>query len=192
MTEKSVGADPLRQLAAAVTNQSTLIDGDIDSVTGQVMPPIERWNPPFCGDIDLEIRADGSWWHEGSAIKRRELVRLFASIMYRDEEGSYYLVTPVEKVRIRVALHPLMVVDAEPVLGSSPETLMLTLNTGGHIPLDARHPLATEPRAADAAYVQLSRGLTALFSRPAWYRLVDRIDDSGAIHSAGERFLLSS
>lgn len=189
-TKTSLGPDPLRQLAAAVGDKLAMADNGVDSVTGQAMPPIERWNPPYCGEIDMEIRADGSWWHEGTAIKRPELVRLFASILLRAEDGCYYLVTPVEKVRIRVALHPLVIVDAEPVAGSNPEALMLALNTGGHIPLDASHPLATEPRAADAAYVSLSRGLTALFSRPAWYRLVERIDEQGAIYSAGERFLL--
>lgn len=188
--KKSPQTDSLRQLAAAVGVQGATSGGEIDSVTGRAMPPIERWDPPFCGDIDMEIRHDGSWWHEGAPIKRLELVQLFASILMRAEDGDYYLVTPAEKVRIRVALHPLLVVDAEPVQGSSPEALMLTLNTGGQIPLDARHKLATEPRAADAAYISLSRGLTALFSRPAWYRLVERIDDSGAIHSAGERFPL--
>lgn len=188
--KNATGSDSLRQLAAAVGVPADATTVQIDSVTGRGMPPIERWNPPFCGDIDMEIRGDGSWWHEGSVIKRQELVQLFASILMRAEDGHYYLVTPVEKVRIRVALHPLLVVDAEPVLGSSPETLMLTLNTGGQIPLDGCRPLATEPRAADAAYISLSRGLTALFSRPAWYRLVERVDESGAIHSAGERFSL--
>lgn len=188
--KNATGSASLSQLAAAVGVQTDTTTLQIDSVTGRGMPPIERWDPPFCGDIDMEIRGDGSWWHEGSVIKRQELVQLFASILMRAEDGHYYLVTPVEKVRIRVALHPLLVVDAEPVLGSCPEALMLTLNTGGQIPLDGRHQLATEPRAADAAYIGLSRGLTALFSRPAWYRLVERIDESGAIHSAGERFPL--
>jgi len=189
-SKKSVGSDPLQQLAAAVGDQTIMPGLALDSVTGRPMPPVEHWDPPFCGDLDMEIRADGTWWHEGTLIRRRELVQLFASILFRDDDGFYYLVTPAEKVRIRVALHPLLVVDAEPVLGSNPEALMLTLNTGGQIPLDGRHALATEPRAADAAYVRLSRGRTALFSRPAWYRLVERVDEFGVIHSAGERFPL--
>jgi len=180
---------PLEQLAAAVIGGSEA--SDIDSVTGSAMPPIELWNPDFCGDLDMEIRADGSWWHEGAPIKRLELVKLFASILRRETDGFYYLITPVEKVRIRVLLHPLLVIDAEPLPGTLPETLVLTLNTGGQILLDGNHLLATEPRAADAAYVNLSRGLTALFSRPAWYRLVDRLDDQGALHSAGLRFPLA-
>ncbi len=180
---------PLEQLAAAVIGGSEA--SDIDSVTGSAMPPIELWNPDFCGDLDMEIRADGSWWHEGAPIKRLELVKLFASILRRETDGFYYLITPVEKVRIRVLLHPLLVIDAEPVRGITPETLALTLNTGGQILLDGEHVLATEPRAADAAYVSLSRGLTALFSRPAWYRLADRLDEQGTLHSAGLQFPLA-
>ena len=186
---EQIKADPLQQLAAAVRDRRSQSDA-LDSVTGNPMPPIERWSPAFCGDLDMEIRADGTWWHEGTAIKRPELVKLFASILRRESDGHYYLITPVEKVRIRVALHPLIIIDAEPLQGSNPEILILTLNTGGQIPLDANHSLAVEPAAGGAAFVSLDRGLTALFSRPAWYRLVDRLDDNGILHSGEQSFPL--
>jgi hypothetical protein len=186
---EQIKADPLQQLAAAVRDRRSQSDA-LDSVTGNPMPPIERWSPAFCGDLDMEIRADGTWWHEGTAIKRPELVKLFASILRRESDGHYYLITPVEKVRIRVALHPLIVIDAEPLQGSNPEILILTLNTGGQIPLDANHSLAVEPAAGGAAFLSLDRGLTALFSRPAWYRLVDRLDDNGILHSGEQSFPL--
>jgi len=181
--------DLLGALAASIET-SPAEAGAAESVTGAPMPPIEVWHPAHCGDIDIEIRADGSWWHEGAPIRRQPLIRLFASILCRDADGDYYLITPVEKARIRVALHPLTVIDAEPEVHDGQSTLMLTLNTGGRIPLDRDHPLALEPRAANAAYVSLTRGLTALFSRAAWYRLVESADDSGAIVSAGHRFPL--
>ena len=186
---EQIKIDPLQQLAAAVKDRRSQSDA-LDSVTGNPMPPIERWSPAFCGDLDMEIRADGTWWHEGTAIKRPELVKLFASILRRESDGHYYLITPVEKVRIRVALHPLIVIDAEPLQGSNPEILILTLNTGGQIPLDANHSLAVEPAAGGAAFLSLDRGLTALFSRPAWYRLVDRLDDNGILHSGEQSFPL--
>ena len=186
---EQIKADPLQQLAAAVRDRRSQSDA-LDSVTGNPMPPIERWSPAFCGDLDMEIRADGTWWHEGAAIKRPELVKLFASILRRESDGHYYLITPVEKVRIRVALHPLIVIDAEPLQGSNPEILILTLNTGGQIPLDANHSLAVEPAAGGAAFLSLDRGLTALFSRPAWYRLVDRLDDNGILYSGEQSFSL--
>jgi hypothetical protein len=138
----------------------------------------------------MEIREDGSWWHEGSPIRRNELVQLFASILRLEEDGQYYLVTPVEKVVVKVAFHPLRVIDAEPLAGHLPDVLILTLNTGGQIPLDTRHTLTPEPRAANAAYITLDNGLTALFTRAAWYRLVNQADDSGAIVSDGRRLSL--
>ena len=187
--------DALRQLAAAVSGVVTASDvrsplAQPDWVTDRRPPPIERWHPEHCGDIGMEIREDGSWWHDGSPIRRSELVQLFASILRLEEDGNYYLVTPVEKVVVEVALHPLRVIDAEPLAGHSPDVLILTLNTGGQVPLDKRHTLTPEPRAADAAYITLDNGLTALFTRAAWYRLVNQADDSGGIYSDGRRLSL--
>ena len=192
--DTSATGDPLKSLveaAGGIAGSSASDAGEpLPTVTGRPAPPIENWHPAYCGEMDMEIRADGSWWHEGTAIRRHEFVRLFASILKRESDGEYYLVTPAEKVRIRVQLHPLMVVDAEYSEGPSGPTLMLSLNTGGCIPLDAEHPLALEPAAGNAAYVTLGNGLTALFSRAAWYRLVELADDAGIIHSAGQAIAL--
>ena len=74
-------------------------------------PPLHLWHPPLSGDIAIRIAADGSWYHEGTLIQRESLVRVFASILRREEDGEYYLVTPGEKWRIEVELHPLIVTD---------------------------------------------------------------------------------
>jgi uncharacterized protein len=187
--------DTLGQLAAAVSGAVAASDvrsplAAPDWVTERQPPPVERWHPEHCGDIGMEIREDGSWWHDGSPIRRSELVQLFASILRLEEDQQYYLVTPVEKVIVSVALHPLRIIDAEPLAGHSPEVLILTLNTGGQIPLDRRHTLTPEPRAADAAYVTLDNGLTALFTRAAWYRLVNQADEKGSIMSDGRSLSL--
>ena len=187
--------DALGQLAAAVSGAVAASDvrsplAAPDWVTERQPPPVERWHPEHCGDIGMEIREDGSWWHDGSPIRRSELVQLFASILRLEEDQQYYLVTPVEKVIVSVALHPLRIIDAEPLAGHSPEVLILTLNTGGQIPLDQRHTLTPEPRAADAAYVTLDNGLTALFTRAAWYRLVNQADEKGSIMSDGRSLSL--
>jgi len=187
--------DALGQLAAAVSGAVAASDvrsplAAPDWVTERQPPPVERWHPEHCGDIGMEIREDGSWWHDGSPIRRSELVQLFASILRLEEDQQYYLVTPVEKVIVSVALHPLRIIDAEPLAGHSPEVLILTLNTGGQIPLDRRHTLTPEPRAADAAYVTLDNGLTALFTRAAWYRLVNEADEKGSIMSDGRSLSL--
>ena len=187
--------DALGQLAAAVSGVVAASDvrsplAAPDWVTERQPPPVERWHPEHCGDIGMEIREDGSWWHDGSPIRRIELVQLFASILRLEEDQQYYLVTPVEKVIVSVALHPLRIIDAEPLAGHSPEVLILTLNTGGQIPLDQRHTLTPEPRAADAAYVTLDNGLTTLFTRAAWYRLVNQADEKGSIMSDGRSLSL--
>ena len=187
--------DALGQLAAAVSGAVAASDvrsplAAPDWVTERQPPPVERWHPEHCGDIGMEIREDGSWWHDGSPIRRSELVQLFASILRLEADQQYYLVTPVEKVIVSVALHPLRIIDAEPLAGHSPEVLILTLNTGGQIPLDRRHTLTPEPRAADAAYVTLDNGLTALFTRAAWYRLVNEADEKGSIMSDGRSLSL--
>ena len=116
-------------------------------------------------------------------------MRLFASILRREEDGHYYLVTPAEKWRIQVELHPLLVTDVE-VLGDSPRQLQVTLNTDKKVPVDARHPLALEP-SLEIPYIELEHGLTALFSRTAWYRLVDLAelrDGVAVVHSGDYRF----
>ena len=187
--------DALGQLAAAVSGAVAASDvrsplAAPDWVTERQPPPVERWHPEHCGDIGMEIREDGSWWHDGSPIRRSELVQLFASILRLEADQQYYLVTPVEKVIVSVALHPLRIIDAEPLAGHAPEVLILTLNTGGQIPLDRRHTLTPEPRAADAAYVTLDNGLTALFTRAAWYRLVNQADEKGSIMSDGRSLSL--
>ncbi len=192
------GQDPLASLVASLRDHNDVVGSGLATITGKPLPPVERWDPAYCGDIDIEIRADGSWWHEGTPIKRQELVRLFASILICQDE-QYFLVTPVEKVRIRVQLHPLIVIDAEPLPTPISDTAVpksthplqiLTLNTGGQIPLSGHYPLALEPRANGAAFVTLERGLTALFSRAAWYRLVESADERGTVHSGDYHFAL--
>lgn len=156
-------------------------------------PPLHLWHPPLSGDIAIRIAADGSWLHEGSPITREALVRVFASILRREEDGHYYLVSPAEKWRIQVELHPLLVTDVE-LLDSPERELQVTLNTGRQVRVDAQHPLAREPSLEDIPYVELEHGLTALFSRAAWYRLVDfaELREGLALVRSGDyRFQLS-
>ncbi len=152
-------------------------------------PPLHLWHPPRSGDIPIVIKADGRWYHAGGLIKRDSLMRLFASILRREEDGEYYLVTPVEKWRIVVELHPLLVTDVQSTVESGGQVLMATLNTGQSVTIDTDHPLFLEPSVGDIAVLQLNHGLTALFSRAAWYRLVAMAEDA-QVRSAGEVFSL--
>lgn len=159
---------------------------DLDSIAQQLdgrrnfdSPPLHLWNPDLSGDISIRIAPDGTWYHDGDPIRRESLRNLFASILRREEDGEYYLVTPAEKWRIKVELHPLIVTDAE-LVGAG---LKLTLNTGKTLTAGDEYPLFLDPAVDNVAAVTLWHGLTALFSRSAWYRLVEQADEDGLVSS---------
>ena len=157
-------------------------------------PPLHLWNPPLSGDIDILIKADGDWYHEGGLITRASLVRLFASILRREEDGEYYLLTPAEKWRIQIELHPLLVTDVEARQEGGDAVLLLTLNTGKTVVVGEQHPLFLEPAMDYVAGVKLEHGLSALFNRAAWYRLVDladEVDGVTCVSSGGIAFSLT-
>jgi len=161
-------------------------------------PPVMQWHPALSGDMDLRIDQRGDWYHEGTRIERQPLVNLFASILRREQDGDYYLVTPVEKWRIRVEDAPLLAVDMEIAGEGETRRIAFILNTGWVVALDATHPLTVvldhqtgEPRP----YLQLERGLSARLSRALFYRLVDIAEPCGdqlQIRSAGQVFSLGS
>jgi hypothetical protein len=132
-------------------------------------PPVHLWNPPFCGDLDMEIRADGTWFYLGTPIGRMPLVKLFGSIL-KLEDGKYFLVTPVEKVGIRVVDAPFIAVDFR-VEGAG---LVFTTNLGDEVTAGADHSIRVsfngdEPRP----YIHIRRGLEARIDRKSFYRLID-------------------
>jgi hypothetical protein len=166
----------------------------LDSVVAQVAsrrdfdsPPLQLWHPAFSGDIAIRINHRGTWYHEGGEIKRESLVRLFASILRREEDGEYYLVTPSEKWRIEVESHPFLVTDIDVLEMAGAQVLEATLNIGKRIRVSDQHPLFLDPAVGDIAALGLSHGLTALCTRPAWYRLVDLAE----IHEDGKAILRS-
>lgn len=157
-------------------------------------PPLHLWHPPLSGDIDIQIDKEGKWTHDGAPIERESIVRLFASLLRREDDDEYYLVTPGEKWRIRVDVLPLIVTDVEQVQEAPGKAfLQLTLNTGKKVSVDSEHSLYLEPAMENIAAVKLPHGLAALFSRNAWYRLVDmaQIEEGRAcVHSGTEVFYL--
>ncbi|WP_235927750.1 DUF1285 domain-containing protein [Sandarakinorhabdus rubra] len=137
--------------------------------------PVERWNPPHCGHSDMAIMADGTWFHAGTPIGRKELVQLFSSILRREPDGRHVLVTPVEKLDIDVADAPFVAVDAD-WQGSGPERqIVFRLNTdelvacGPDHGLDVRIDADGTPRP----YLHVRGGLVALVNRATFYRLAD-------------------
>jgi uncharacterized protein len=138
---------------------------------GRGRPPIHTWNPPFCGDIDMRIARDGTWFYAGTPIGRPALVSLFASVLRR-EKDRFVLVTPVEKVGITVEDAPFLAVELMAEVGS----LRLRTNVDDWVSVDAAHPLRFEPGEADGLkpYVLVRDDLWALVHRPVFYELVER------------------
>jgi hypothetical protein len=148
-------------------------------------PPLHLWHPPLSGDIDIVIRADGSWLHEGGEIKRQPLVNLFASILRREEDGDYYLVTPVEKWRIQVEFLPLVIIDASlDAAGTSQQCLRVVTNTGREFVVGEHYPLYipaqdnVEVSLSGIPAVKLDHGLAALLNRATWYRLANQLEQT--------------
>ncbi len=152
--------------------------------------PVHLWNPPYCGEMDLTIRADGSWIHDGRPIARPEMVRLFASVLKR-EGDRFFLVTPVEKLGITVEDAPFLAVDAD----ISDDAITFTTNVGDTVTAGPENALRIEdPAGAPRPYVHVRGGLDALIDRKTFYRLIDaaRPDASGRLRlrSGGADFLL--
>lgn len=140
------------------------------------LPPVDRWNPPLAGDIDIRIARDGVWYHEGQPIQRESLVRLFASILRRDEDGYHYLVTPVEKWRIRVDDAPFLAVRLDATGTGHDRSLTFTTNVDDIVTAGPVHPLTVEyrtPGGEPAPYVHVRGRLRALLSRAVFLELAE-------------------
>jgi len=138
------------------------------------LPPVHLWNPPFCGDLDIRIARDGTWFYLGTPIGRPALVRLFSTILKR-EDDRYFLVTPVEKVGIRVDDAPFLAVEMRREGEGRDQVLHFRTNVDDWVTCDAAHALRFEPAAAGglAPYLHVRAGLWAKVTRALYYDLVD-------------------
>lgn len=144
-------------------------------------PPVEKWHPELSGDIDIVIASDGRWYHEGGEIKRLPLVKLFASILRREEDGEYYLVTPVEKWRLQVEDCALMIHESEIDPDAPAETRKIAVRTnterwyilGADVPL----VMSQRPDGSVAPEVLLERGLSARVHRNVFYRWAELAEE---------------
>lgn len=143
--------------------------------SGRKLPPVEQWSPERSADIDMEIRADGSWWHEGTRINRQKLVRLFSTILRREADGSTWLVTPYEKVVVHVEDAPFVAVRVDRAGEEGPgQTLAFSTNAGDIAVAGPDHPIRVETDAETgepAPYVRVRGRLEAKLSRPVFYEL---------------------
>ena len=139
------------------------------------LPPVEKWDPPFCGDLDMRIARDGTWYYMGSPIGRKPLVKLFSSILKR-EGDAYFLVTPVEKVGITVEDAPFVATDFTVEGEGRDATVTFTTHVGDTATAGPDHPIRVVRDAGTgepSPYITVRRNLDALIDRKSFYRLVD-------------------
>ena len=152
--------------------------------------PTERWDPPYCGEMPLVIKENGDWEYQHSKIDRQRLVNLFASVLVH-EDGDYYLVTPVEKLKITVEDAPFIVTEWQRVEVDGKQAIQVATNIDERYILSERVPLKV---VNQIPYVCLPRGMTAKVHRNVYYQWVALAELSSqnecVIHSAGQAFVL--
>ncbi|WP_075997039.1 DUF1285 domain-containing protein [Salaquimonas pukyongi] len=167
-TDPVSGNDKLSGLKALVERAGTRKRGPA---------PVEKWDPDFSGDLDLEIRADGTWLYMGTPIARKALVELFATVLRKDEDGFTYLVTPVERYKIGVEDAPFLAVEMDASEGEAGPVLTFRTNVGDVVEAGPQNPLRFQnaPENDGVKPYLLVRGrLEALLTRPVMYELVTK------------------
>ncbi|MEL6794579.1 MAG: DUF1285 domain-containing protein [Pseudomonadota bacterium] len=147
----------------------------IKTVAKKGPPPVHLWNPPFCGDLDIRIARNGLWYYLGTPIGRMPLVKLFASVL-KKEDGKYFLVTPVEKIGITVDDAPFVAVDFDAAGAGEDQVLTFETNVEDEAVAGPGHPIRVErdPETGEPSpYILIRRNLEALIDRKSYYRLVD-------------------
>jgi hypothetical protein len=161
----------------------------------QRLPPVEQWHPTHCGDSEMRIARDGTWFHQGSPIARAAMVRLFSTILRREPDGSHVLVTPIEKLDIVVDDAPFVAVEMKAEGDGEAARLAFRLNTGDLVVAGADHPLRfVEGGDGPRPYLRVRGGLEALVARPVFYELAERAiagdDAAPGVWSDGAFFAL--
>lgn len=169
----------------------------LKDATDRSAPAVDRWNPPYCGDIGLAIAADGTWSYRGSPIGRLPLVKLFASVLRRDDDGRYYLVTPAEKVDVAVADAPFLAVEMEVRGTGQTQDIVFRTNVDDVVICGPDHPLrfAQQPGSGGLKpFIRVRGRLDALVSRSVTYDLIELASAASpaapGVWSGGVAFLL--
>ncbi|MCF8465919.1 MAG: DUF1285 domain-containing protein [Sneathiella sp.] len=148
----------------------------LKQIKGQKHPPVHLWNPDFCGDLDMRIARDGTWYYLGSPIGRKPLVKLFSGVIRLDPDGKYYLVTPAEKIGITVDDAPFLAVEMFHEGKGRNRIISFRTNVDDFVIMDAEHPfrLEIDPKTKEPSPYILVRGnLEALIARSVFYDLVN-------------------
>ena len=166
--------EPLPDLAALSLAEIAQLAAD------RRLPPVERWNPERCGDSEMRIARDGTWFHQGSPIGRPAMVRLFSTVLRREPSGGFVLVTPVEKLDIAVEDAPFVATTMKVEGAGRDARVAFQLNTGDLVTAGPAHPLRfAEGEDGPRPYLHVRGGLEALVARSLYYELAERALDGG-------------
>ncbi len=173
----------------------------IDKAAGKGVPPVDKWNPDYCGDIDMHILRDGTWLYGGTPIERPAMVTLFSTVLWK-EGDEYFLKTPVEKVGIKVDDVPFHFIHVEKTADERGKALCFISRTGDRVIASPEHPIRvkSDPLTGEPSpYLSVRFGMEGLISRAIFYDLVEQAHEEiidGIAHlvisSAGEKFILGS
>lgn len=137
------------------------------------IPPLADWHPQHCGSMDLIVKANGEWWHEGQLIKRQSLLDLFSTVLWK-EQGKFYLKTPVEQIEIQVEDEPLLVNQVDQVEIDGQRFIQLTTTNQDVVIVDQAHPIFMRDYQAESRpYVHIRFGINALIQRATFFHLVE-------------------
>lgn len=175
MKTKDIGAGGAKPVSERELAAGKKLNEIFQQVKSQKYPPVHKWEPDFCGEIDMRIARDGTWYYMGTPIARPEMVKLFSTVLRHDEDG-YYLVTPVEKLKIKVDDAPYLATELEREGEGEDQVLAFTTQTGDRVVADDDHPIwaTVDPETGEPApYVLVRDRLEALIARPVYYELAE-------------------
>ena len=161
---------------AQIQQQISQADSAQNASGKSALPPVEKWNPPFCGDMNLVIKRNGQWWHEGTPFTRAKLIKLLSSVL-KKEDDNYFLVTPVEKIGIQVEDVPFVVIDTQ----ESEKGIEIVTQTGDCVLLGEDHPVELRNFEENAVpYCHVRRNLWARVHQNVLYRWVEQASQKPA------------
>ena len=148
----------------------------ISNYKDKKLPPVHLWNPPLCENVEMKIDREGRWFFMNSPIGRERMVELFSKVLRLDEDGEYYLVTPVEKIRIEVEERPFLIIDYQLIKKDDKQVISFETNTGDIFLLDKDHPINVNinPKTGEPKpYVLVRSNLEGIISRNIYYKLIE-------------------
>lgn len=159
----------------SLTNPADILR-QISQYQDEELPPVHLWNPPLCKNVEMRIDREGRWFFMNSPIGRKRMVKLFSKVLRLDDDGEYYLVTPVEKIRIEVEERPFLIIDYQIIEDNEDQIIVFETNTGEKFILDDDHPIVFKTNSETGEpkpYVRVRSNLEGIISRNIFYKLID-------------------